>query len=83
MYKYKNINALKIKAGNLIHKYFCNKIYNLTSKSYQSIYNLTKCYFCDMTDITELKIHYGTILINKDGTIYIDNLRSKCASCIE
>ena len=83
MYKYKNINTLKITASNLIHKYFCNKIYNLTSKSYQSIYNLTKCYFCDMTDITELKIHYGTIYRNKDGTIYIDNLRSKCAPCIE
>jgi hypothetical protein len=83
MYKYKNINNLKIIASKLIHKYFYNKIYNLAYESYRPINNLTKCYFCNRTDITKLKIHYGNIIRNKDGTIYIDNLHSKCASCIE
>ena len=42
-----------------------------------------KCLFCDMSKITIMRIHYGNIIKNKDGTINIENLRSKCISCDE
>ena len=42
-----------------------------------------KCLFCEMPDISIMKIHYGNIITNKDGTLYIENLRSKCITCDE
>jgi hypothetical protein len=36
-----------------------------------------------MSKITIMRIHYGNIIKNKDGTINIENLRSKCISCDE
>ena len=67
MYKTKVLSHTKNSFNNLLNK--CNKIINF------------KCLFCDKS-ITKLKLHYGIIFKNNDGTIYIENFHSKCIECV-